>query len=120
MVLHLLDGFFSVEKGRVPPHLKDSLRAKEKHGRDNASHQWGWQPWFVLSWMSWKQFSNSYGTKMQFVVFQNHLFRQYIILEANLNDAYAMHHMGIRTEDALVSGNFQFFLPPEKTGQDES
>ncbi|CAJ1419897.1 unnamed protein product [Effrenium voratum] len=28
-VLHLLDGFFSVEKGRVPPHLKDSLRAKE-------------------------------------------------------------------------------------------
>ena len=32
MVLHLLDGFFSVEKGRVPPHLKDSLRAKEKHG----------------------------------------------------------------------------------------
>ena len=32
VVLHLLDGFFSVEKGRVPPHLKDSLRAKEKHG----------------------------------------------------------------------------------------
>lgn len=32
VVLHLLDGFFSVEKGRVPPHLKDSLRAKEMLG----------------------------------------------------------------------------------------
>ena len=52
VVLHLLDGFFSVEKGRVPPHLKDSLRAKETlgYGR-NSILILGWHasPRFFLS-----------------------------------------------------------------------